>query len=90
MQVPESVKKERSERLIALCNSVRDELLSGLVLSGEPLFAIAEACEGGVYSGHTDTYVQVAFASDKELSGDVVKLHPVSHKAGVVFCELLN
>ena len=61
-QVPEATKRERSERLIAVKNEVRDALLDAIVSLGEPLSVIAEAQgDDGYYTAHSDTYVEVKF-----------------------------
>jgi threonylcarbamoyladenosine tRNA methylthiotransferase MtaB len=89
-QVDEQIKKERSARLIAAKNVTRDAILDKIVANGEELFAIAESQNSArFYTGHTASFVEVKFFSDnKNLSGEVVKLVPVSHKCGVVLCEM--
>lgn len=89
-QVPENIKHDRSRRLIEAKNATRDALLDEIVANGECVFAIAESVdEDSFWTGHTDTFVEVKFfAVDKSLSGEIVKLAPVSHKDGVVICNL--
>ncbi len=89
-QVPEDVKHERSRRLIAAKNATRDAIVGEIVASGKELFAIAESLgEDSFYTGHTSSFVEVKFFSECEkLSGEVVRLAPVSHKNGVVLCEM--
>jgi len=91
-QIPESVKRERSERLIKVKNEVRDSVLDGIVGRGEALSAIAEVRDGdGYYTAHSDSYVETRFYSDNEnLSGEMVNLIPVSHKNGIVDCKLIE
>ncbi len=90
-QIPECIKKKRSEILIGEKNSVRDSLLSELVLSRETLSAIAETRDHyGYYTAHSDTYVEIKFKSDENLVGEMVSLVPVSHKDGIVYAELLE
>ena len=90
-QVSEDVKHERSRRLIEAKNITRDAILDEIVANGRELFAIAESLDkDSFYSGHTASFVEVKFFSDnKNLSGDVVMLNPVSHKCGVVLCEMI-
>lgn len=89
-QVPESVKRLRSEELIRVKDEVRDELLSELVKSKKPLSAIVEMRgEDGYYTAHSDTYVEIKFASELDnLTGELITLVPVSHKCGIVYCEM--
>ncbi len=88
-QVPEATKRERSARLINIKNETRDEILDGIVSCGRPLSVIAETRGAdGVYSAHSDTYVEVNFFSeDPNLSGEMLTVIPVSHKDGIVWCE---
>ena len=87
-QIPEDIKRKRSEELIALAASVRDDLLSETVNLGAPLSAILETRKGDRWYGHTDSFVQVAVDGLKGngLHGEVMLVHPVSHKDGIVFC----
>ena len=90
-QVSEDVKHERSRRLIEAKNITRDAILDEIVANGREIFAIAESLDkDSFYTGHTASFVEVKFFSDnKNLSGDVVMLSPVSHKCGVVLCEMI-
>lgn len=88
-QISESVKRERSDVLIRIKNKVRDGVLEEIVKVGEPLSAIAETLDSdGCYTAHSDTYVEIKFLSEnKNLTGEIVKLLPVSHKNGIVVCK---
>ncbi len=88
-QIPENVKKERSEKLINVKNETRDRLLDDIVERGELMSAIAETLCGGFYTAHTESYVETRFKSnDTDLSGCMVDVRPVSHKNGIVLCEI--
>ena len=90
-QIPEDVKRDRSERLIRVKNEVRGELLEEIVRDGSDLLAIAEAKNShGVWSAHTAGFVEVSFECDAEISGEVVKLRPVVQKNGVIHCKLIE
>ncbi len=84
-QIPEEVKRERSARLIAEKNIVRDEVLDGVVSSGKVLSCIAETRQNGVYTAHSDSYIEVRFEGHDGLSGEAVDVIPTRHKDGVVF-----
>ena len=95
-QVPEQTKKERSKRLIAHKNEQRDAILSEKVASGEPLLAIAESLDGdGRMSMHSDSFVEiktekkVSPSSFEALMGKWIKVKPLSHKNGILYCEML-
>ncbi len=92
-QVPESVKHERSERLIGIKNEVRDEILGRIVSLGEPLDVIVETKnDDGTYTAHSDSYVEVVVkpCGCENLQGERVKVAPVSHKNGIVYGEIVQ
>lgn len=86
-QIPESVKRERSRALIEQKNRVRDSVLDEIVAEGE-LDAVLEGYSGGVYSGHTATFAEIALAWEDGHSGEWVRVVPVSHKNGVITVKL--
>lgn len=91
-QIPESVKRERSERLIAEKNRVRDTILTELVAAGKPLSVIVETLDNdGLYTAHSDSYVEIRFAADgcRDLRGEMLYIAPVSHKNGIVYGKLI-
>jgi threonylcarbamoyladenosine tRNA methylthiotransferase MtaB len=89
-QIPESVKKERSRRLIAEKNSVRDSVLAGIVEEGRPLSVVLETYDGEGYSAHSDSFVEVYVTGSDGLKGEIVKITPVSHKDGIIIGKLIN
>ncbi len=88
-QVAESIKHERSERLIAEVKRVRTEVLEELLASHAPMPAVMEQYRTGMWYGHTDTFVEVAVESDADLHGKAVMVAPVTRKNGVLICELV-
>ena len=88
-QIPEQVKRERSARLIAECARMRDEILSAVVASGEPLSCILESEQGGVYTAHSDSYIEVRVKGKSGLSGTLVSVKPLSHENGVIQGEII-
>lgn len=88
-QIPESVKHERSERLIKVAERVRNEVLDEMVLSGEAMPCIFEEKAGGVWKGHSDTFVPVEVESDGELHGECRIVAPVTRNGDAIFCKLL-
>lgn len=91
-QVPSETKRERSERLVAVKNEVRDELLDCVVKRGASLSAIAEAKdEDGYYTAHSAEFVEIKFFSKcNDLTGKMLEILPVSHKNGVILGTMLN
>ena len=88
-QVPEDVKKKRSEILIAEKNKVRDSVLLDICKSGEPLSCIFETVKGNVWTSHSDTFVEVRAVSECDLSGRLVMVKPVRVDDGVIYGEIL-
>ena len=89
-QIPENVKKERSHRLIAAKNEVRDSVLEGIVEKGTPLSVVLETYDLGRYSAHSDSFVEVSVEGPEGLQGDIVEIIPVSHKDGIIIGKLIN
>ena len=89
-QIPESVKKERSARLIAIKNEVRDTVLSDIVASGETISVILETYDGEYYTAHSDTFAEVRVAAKEGLSGEMVSVMPISHNNGVILAKLIK
>ena len=88
-QIPESVKKERSARLIAIKNEIRDTVLSGIVERGESISIILETYDGAYYTAHSDTFAEVKVEAPEGLSGEMVSVIPVSHEDGVILGKLI-
>ena len=90
-QIPEEIKRERSERLISIKNEVREAVLERIVNAGKELSAIVETrLSDGSYTAHTDTFVEVIVEPTEctDLRGEMVKIIPVSHKNGKIFARL--
>ncbi len=91
-QVDEATKRSRSERLIRIKNEVRDLILDEIVSQKTELSAICESLgSDGFYTAHSDSYVEIKFGrpDGKNLTGESVKVIPVSHKDGIVHGELI-
>lgn len=91
-QISEHEKHRRSEILIGVKNEVRDRLLSNIISVGKPLSVIAETRgEDGFYTAHSAEYIEVKFLSENtELTGEMLKVVPMSQKDGIVYSELAN
>ena len=89
-QVPEGVKRARSKMAKELSAAVRDEVLSDIVKRSTVLTAILESGKDGVFTAHSDEYVALTVYAPEMQQGDMVKVRPVSHKNGVVQCELID
>lgn len=89
-QVSEESKRRRSARLIALKNEIRQSILSRMVADGKPLSVLFETEEGGVYDGHTDTYVAVRAPAAQDVRGEIYAVRPLSARDGVIYGEIIK
>ena len=89
-QVPESVKHERSARLIALCREIGEEILSEIVSSGETLPVVFETRDGAFFTGHSDTFIEVRVPSVRDLHGELHTVRPTSHGDGILYGEIAD
>ena len=88
-QVDEAVKRERSERLIRVKNEVRGNILDGIVKAAIPARVILESYSDGVYTAHSDSFVEYAVPAEPGLGGEVREVRPVSRKDGVIYAEIV-
>ncbi len=88
-QIPEDVKRRRSEILIAEKNKVRDSVLLEICEHGEPLSCIFENKRRGFWISHSDTFAEVRAESDSNLSGKLLSVVPKRVEDGVIYGEIL-
>ena len=88
-QIPENVKKERSARLIAIKNEIRDTVLAGIVERGEAISVILETYNGTYYTAHSDTFAEVRVPAPEGLCGEMVSVMPISHEGGIILGKLV-
>ena len=86
-QIPENVKKERSSRLIAVKNEVRDTVLDGIVKTGDSLSVILETYDGEFYTAHSDGFAEVKVKAEPGLSGEMFTVIPVSYEDGIILAK---
>ncbi len=70
-QVPEAVKHDRSQRLIALCASITDELFKEEIALRPMQTVLFEQTVDGMWSGHTASFIEVRVHSDVPLHGEL-------------------
>lgn len=87
-QVPESVKRERSARLIAEKNKIREEILSSVVTEGKPLSVLFETKGKDGWLGHTDSFIEVCVPSEENLSGEIAEVVPIATENGILYGQL--
>ncbi len=80
-QVPETVKKRRSEEMIELCTALQDSFLEAHI--GKAQEVLLEEEEGGLWYGHTADYVLTAVPDNGCLrQGMFITVCPLSVKEG--------
>lgn len=89
-QVPEDIKRERSRALIKECERVRDEILSAVVNEKAPLPVIFETATSAGFVGHSDSYIEVVARCERDVSGELHSVIPISHKDGVIYGEIIS
>lgn len=89
-QIPEGVKRERSARLISEVAAVRDRVLDSVVASAEPLSCILESYKNGVYTSHSDSYIEVVCEGEIGLSGRLVSVKPLRHENGKIYGKIID
>ncbi len=89
-QVPEAVKRSRSERLIAEVERVKENVLDGIVKGGKELICVLETRQGEIFTAHSDEFAEVHASGVGYEHGDLVRVAPVSHKNGIIFGDILG
>lgn len=88
-QIPESVKRERSEKLIKVVKNVRHKVLSSIVEKKEPLVCIFEELRDEGWYGHSSTFAEVIVAAEENLHGVQKEVLPLSVKNGIIYGKLI-
>ena len=89
-QVEESVKRERSARLISLASRMKEENLTEIVKKKEPLSVLFETREGDIMIGHSAEFAEVHVKTERELHGELCRVLPLSAENGVIMGALLE
>ncbi len=88
-QVPEDVKRRRSEILISVTSRVKNEVLDEIIARGKELTCILESEKNGVFTAHSDEFAEVAVEARGYKQGDLVKVIPVLRKDGVIYGKII-
>ena len=87
-QLPDAVKRERTRRMIAHKNAVRERSLENIVASGRALPSIFETRLGDEYIAHSDTFAEVRCHSDVDVRGQLLYVKPLRHENGVIYGQI--
>ena len=88
-QLPESVKRERSEALICLADELGRERKALRIEKGSPLSVLFETERKGTWRGHSDTFFEVEAPTDADLHGQICLVSPLSVKDGRIQGKLI-
>ena len=85
-QVPKAVKTERSHRMLAAAEEIRQEFLHRQV--GRTLHVLCEQYKDGVVTGYTENYTPVEFRSDAPRKNEIVAVKIVGVEGDVCVGEV--
>ncbi len=77
-QIPENIKRERSERLIGIVREIRTGVLLSIVGCGTPLPCIFEEKRGEYWYGHSHNFCEIMVKSEEDLHGEMRNVIPES------------
>ena len=89
-QIPEEIKKRRSAFLIETVEQARDEILSEVVKSKKALSCIFESGKCGVYTAHSDSYIEVRSECDFNPAGQHYFVEPIRAENGVIYGKIIK
>ena len=87
-QIPEDIKKERSARLIALQDEIRNDILSKEI--GNEYSVLFETHSDGFATGHTPSFIEVKAISDRSLQGNVRRVRIVRAEDGYCIGDIID
>ena len=88
-QIPENIKRERSEALITAAKEVRNEVLLAIVTSKKPLKCIFEERRDDGWYGHASNFAEVIVKSNDNLHGVQKSVIPKSLSNGIIYGKLV-
>jgi threonylcarbamoyladenosine tRNA methylthiotransferase MtaB len=88
-QIPEQVKRRRSEELIKAAEQVRDRVLDRIIARGEPLPCIFESQKCKVWFAHSHNFAAVAVRTEEvDLAGESRLVTPLYREGGIIYGEI--
>ena len=88
-QVPEDIKRKRSEELIRVVAEVREKTLSDIARSGRDLPTVFETLEGEWWQGHSDNFATVRVKCEKDIHGERFLVKPIEVRDDVIYGEII-
>ena len=88
-QIPEIIKKERSEYLMKVVREVKCEVLNKIVSSGSILNCIFEERRGKYLFGHSQNFAEVIVECESDLIGEAIDVSPISHDGEKILAKII-
>lgn len=86
-QVPEHVKRARSDELIRIVAEVRRDVLEDIVERGDALSVIFEEKRGEMWYGHSEGFAEVVIKSSENLHGIIKTVIPIALENGIILAK---
>lgn len=86
-QIPEKIKAQRAAELDSLQKEIKAEILSKELSKRALVPVLFEAFENGIAQGHSDNYIEYLVHSERDLTGKIVKVRPISVENEVITAE---
>jgi len=88
-QIPESVKHDRSQRLIERITEIGHRVLDGIVERKQPLDCIFEEMREGMWYGHSECFAEVMAESENDLHGKRISVMPIKRHGDVIIGKIV-
>lgn len=88
-QIPQEIKKERARTLAGIQADIKLSILNRTVEAGKPVEVLFETDENGISHGHSDSFIEISAASDKELRGQILNVLPLSTDGDIIFGKII-
>lgn len=85
-QIDGTIKNERSQILIGLCEKLREEFESSFI--GGKVEILAERKKGKLQYGHSKNYMEIAFETENDYTNCIKDIKICEYKNGVLFGKL--
>lgn len=76
-QVPENIKKQRAAALAAVSREIQERLLDKYVADHKeenPVYVLCEMTRDNIANGHTEHFIECDFCSERDRTGEIVKI----------------
>ena len=87
-QIPDAEKKTRSQRLHAIQREITQSVLDSATKIGRPLSVLFETYRDGIWTGHSDSYIEVCVKDERDLHAQLLDVIPKKAKDGKIWGEL--